>query len=209
MSAKKRAGNQMGGANADFRRPKDEQKPAAAEAGAKKSNKLLFVLIPVVLLLVGGGAAWYLGKLPFGSKAEDAHAEGGEHGEAASAAEHGGGAAEKGGGGHGEGGGAGAGALLAIEPFLANLADDGGSRYLKATFQVEFAGAAPPAGIEARMPQIRTVRSRGESQTGVFRQGETTSIAHWALIRPARRSPFTTEFVCVWSRCPLIVSVPY
>ena len=36
------------------------------------------------------------------------------------------------------------GALLALEPFIANLGDEDGKRYLKATLQVEFFGARVP-----------------------------------------------------------------
>ena len=43
-----------------------------------------------------------------------------------------------------------------LDPFLANLADEGNSRYLKMAIQVEFVGE-PPAYFDARLPQIRDV----------------------------------------------------
>src|SRR5207244_12170899 len=47
------------------------------------------------------------------------------------------------------------GALLALDPFIANLADEEGRRYLKATLQVEFFGARVPDGFKARVTQMR------------------------------------------------------
>jgi len=47
------------------------------------------------------------------------------------------------------------GALLPLDPFLANLADEDGRRYLKATLQVEFFGRRVPDDFNARVPQMR------------------------------------------------------
>jgi flagellar FliL protein len=47
------------------------------------------------------------------------------------------------------------GALLPLEPFIANLADEDGRRYLKATLQVEFFGSRVPDEFTARVPQMR------------------------------------------------------
>jgi flagellar protein FliL len=47
------------------------------------------------------------------------------------------------------------GALLPLDSFIANLADEDGRRYLKATVQVEFFGPRVPDEFEARVPQIR------------------------------------------------------
>jgi len=150
----------------------------AAEGEKKKGSKLPLILGLVVLLAGGGGAAWYFGLLPFGGgaaadaeHAEEGHgaaAEGGDHGAAAGAHgkpaakakdAHGGGG---GGGGHGGGGGGhGAagdvGGMRPLDPFLANLADENTSRYLKLSLQVEFVDAEPPAAFDARRPQIRDV----------------------------------------------------
>lgn len=143
----------------------------AAEGEKKKGSKLPLILGLVVLLAGGGGAAWYFGLLPFGHKADDAEqaeeghggsaegekAAGGEHAKAA-AGEHGkAGEKSKGGGGHGGAAAAGAGGMRPLDPFLANLADETSSRYLKMSLQVEFVDAEPPAAFEARLPQIRDV----------------------------------------------------
>ena len=139
----------------------------AAEGEKKKGSKLPLILGLVVLLAGGGGAAWYFGLLPFGRAAQDAGdaAEGhdaaaaGEHG--AAAGEHGSAAAKAksdhgGGGGHGAGAGS-MGGMRPLDPFLANLADETSSRYLKMSLQVEFVAAEPPAAFDARLPQIRDV----------------------------------------------------
>jgi len=47
------------------------------------------------------------------------------------------------------------GALLPLDSFIANLADEDGRRYLKATLQVEFFGARVPDEFNARVPQMR------------------------------------------------------
>ncbi len=124
----------------------EAEKPAeGAEAPAKKS-KLVPMIGSVVVLLAGTVAAlWYLGVGPF--------AGGARHAEATAAveeAEPAHGAKEAGGGGHDDG----KGAILALEPFIANLADDGGRRYLKATFQIDF-GKEVPAAMQSRLPQTR------------------------------------------------------
>lgn len=135
---------------------------AAAEADgkAKKGSKLPLILALVVVLAGGGGAAWWFGLLPFGQSADAAKAEG-EHGAAAGehakADDHGGGGG--GGGGHGGGGdhAGGVGSMRALDPFLANLADENVQRYLKMSLQVEFVDAEPPAAFDARLPQTRDV----------------------------------------------------
>lgn len=47
------------------------------------------------------------------------------------------------------------GALLALDPFIANLADEEGKRYLKATLEVEFFEGHVPDQFTARVPQMR------------------------------------------------------
>ena len=47
------------------------------------------------------------------------------------------------------------GALLPLDPFIANLADEDGKRYLKATLQVEFFASQVPPDFNARVPQMR------------------------------------------------------
>jgi len=105
---------------------------AAEEAAPKKGRgKLLLIVGLVVVLAGGGGAAWFLGYLPFGHTAAPEEAEP----EAHQAVQ--------------------VGALHAFDPFLANLEDTDGNRYLKASLQVEFFEAEAPHDFEARIPQLR------------------------------------------------------
>jgi flagellar FliL protein len=103
---------------------------AAAEgAPARKGGKGKLLVIGGVVLALGGGAgaAWHFGLIPHGTKAE-----------ASAEATH-----EK----------EGPGAIVPLDPFIANLADEDGKRYLKATLQVEFVGAKEPE--EFKLPQVR------------------------------------------------------
>ena len=106
---------------------------AAEEAAPKKGRGKLLLVVGVVLLLAGGGggAAWYLGYLPFGHSAEPEEAAPEAHAPVQ------------------------VGALHAFDPFLANLEDTDGNRYLKASLQVEFFEAEVPHDFEARIPQLR------------------------------------------------------
>ncbi len=121
----------------------EAEKPAEGAAEAKKKSKLVPMIGSGVLLIAGAVVAlWYLGIGPF---------KGGDlkHAEATAAveeAEHGAEPADRGGK---------PGGILSLEPFIANLADDGGRRYLKATFQIDFGSADVPAAMQARLPQLR------------------------------------------------------
>jgi flagellar FliL protein len=116
-----------------------DEKPAEEAEAVKKKSKLPLIASGVVVLAGAVVALWYLGVGPFaggGARHSEATAAIEDHGKEADD--------EKGK----------AGAILALEPFIANLADDGGRRYLKATFQVDF-GSAVPANMQARLPQVR------------------------------------------------------
>src|SRR5581483_10902299 len=105
--------------------------------GKKKSALTLVAVLLLVLVAGGAGAAWFFGVLPIpraGAGAGEAGAE--AHGEGADQ--------------HGQ-----PGAIRPLDPFLANLADEGGGRYLKTTIQVEFVAAEAPQAFDLRMPQIR------------------------------------------------------
>jgi flagellar FliL protein len=170
---------------------------AAMDAGkAKKGRGKLLLILAVALLVGGGAAAWLLGLVPLGGGDKGAHAEGG----AADAA----GAAH---GAPGEGASpvAATGAMRALDPFLANLADESGTRYLKMTIQVEFVGAEPPASLEARMPQIRDViltlvtsKTFADIRTPDgkerLREDVIDRIDH-VLQQPAVKSVYFTEFI--------------
>lgn len=107
------------------------EESAEAEAPKGGRGKLLIIVAAVVVLGGGGAAAWFLGFIPHGApKAEAKEEETKEHKPAV-------------------------GALMALDPFIANLADEDGKRYLKATLQVEFFEDKVPEEFAARVPQMR------------------------------------------------------
>ena len=107
--------------------------PAEAPKGGGKGK--LFLIVGVVVLLVGGGgAAWFLGLLRHGHAVE-AEAEAKEESTHPATGE--------------------VGAMQPLETFIANLSDEEGKRYLKATLQVEFFESRVPEDFAARTAQIR------------------------------------------------------
>jgi flagellar FliL protein len=128
----------------------EAEKPAEGAEAAKKKSKVPLIGSGVVVIAGAVAALWYLGVGPFAGAPKHAEAtaaveEEGSHG---GAAQHG----EAKGGGDKEGK---PGGIVALEPFIANLADDGGRRYLKATFQIDFGSAEVPAAMQAHLPQTR------------------------------------------------------
>jgi len=107
----------------------EEAQAEATPAAPKKGGGKLLIIIGAVVLLAGGGAgAWYMGLFKHGVPLEPNEAK-----------------AEK----------PLVGALLPLDPFIANLADEDGKRYLKATLQVEFFTPKVPDEFGARIPQMR------------------------------------------------------
>jgi len=112
--------------------------PEAAEATAveevpkKGRSKLLLIGGLVVVLAAGGGGAWFF--LGGAHAKKDAAEEEADEGHAERPA---------------------VGALVALDPFVANLADEDGKRYLKATLQVEFFDASAPKVFDEREAQMR------------------------------------------------------
>jgi flagellar FliL protein len=164
-----------------------EAKPADDKKKKKGSSKLVLILGVLVLLGGGAGAAWFLGLLRFGSKAAN-------HEVAAEATPE-----PRPGGEHGPG------PMLALDPFIANLADQSGSRYLKATFQLEFSGKTVPEGFEARSPQIRdllltllTSKTFDEIRTPEGKQDLREEIirrVNQTLDRDVVKAVYFTEFI--------------
>jgi flagellar FliL protein len=172
---------------------KSPQVEAEAERGSKKRSKLPILLSVLVVVAGGAAAAWYLGVLPgTASKAEHAEAT-------AAVEEHGDD------GGHGGNGEKGLGPILPLETFIANLADEGGSRYLKATFQIEFLGAAVPGDVTGRLPQIRDLlltllssKTFDDVRTAEGKQQlreEIIARVNQVLDRDAVKAVYFTEFI--------------
>jgi flagellar FliL protein len=109
----------------------------SAEGGAeKKSNKMLIIIIAAVVILLGGGAAAF-----FLLKGDNPQA-------AAPAAETAPTASAPGTKGT-------IGPMIEIEPFIINILDEEGTRYLKAAITLETNNEPVIAEITRRMPQIR------------------------------------------------------
>lgn len=142
---------------------------AAAEGKSAKGSKtkLIAIIAAVVVLLLGGGAAAYF--LVLKPKHDVQAAEGGdekaaeegeakpkeEHGEAKG--EHGEKSAKSEKGGHGEKGAKGAGDSnnVPLEPFIVNLNDPTGNRYLKVDMVLEMRGDGCADAIAAKRERLR------------------------------------------------------
>ena len=183
--------------------PKEEEKPAEGAEGAegaeapKKKSKLIPMVGSAVVLVAGATAAlWYLGVGPFAGGRP-------KHAEATAAIEEG----EPAGAEEAEGGkpGGAPGGLVALAPFIANLADDGGRRYLKATFQIDFGSATVPASVEAHLPQMRdllltlfTSKTYDEIRTPEGKQQlreEIIGRVNQVLDRDLAKAVYFTEFI--------------
>ncbi|MCB2184861.1 MAG: flagellar basal body-associated FliL family protein [Deltaproteobacteria bacterium] len=128
------------------------------EKGEKKGKSKLIIIIAglAVLLAAGGFFGWwfFLSSPSSETPAAKEQAQGDKATPAGEAGKEG--AAE--GEAAGEAGGPKAqdvGAIIKLEPFVVNLADPTGKRYLKLSLAVDAKDEAMKAQIDARMPQIR------------------------------------------------------
>jgi flagellar FliL protein len=97
------------------------------------------------------------------------------------------------------------GALLALDPFIANLADEDGKRYLKTTIQLEFFARRVPDDANARIPQIRdllltlfTSKLFSEIRTPegkALLRDEVMNRVNRALRRDLVKAVYFTEFI--------------
>lgn len=116
--------------------PESRDDEVAGEKG-KKRGFLLVAIVVLALLAATGAAAYWFGVIPGLGPSTQESLEGG--------AETGGARAKK----------LSLGPTMALEPFIVNLADPDGKRYLKANIEVEFYGERVPEGMHEVMPQIR------------------------------------------------------
>ena len=119
----------------------DKKAQAPEKEGKKKGGKLkLVIVLLLVLAILGGGgfAAWkfYLEPKMAGETHAEEPAEGEEHAAAEEAPATGG-------------------QLVTLDSFVVNLADPMGRRYLKATMDVEVAGASAAEELTAAMPKVK------------------------------------------------------
>jgi flagellar FliL protein len=125
---------------------------AAGEGGSEKKKggmmKLIIIAVAGLLVLGGGGfAVWkfFLAK-PAPPPAAEGQPKAGEEKAAKEADKHGGGDKH---------GGDKSATMITLEPFIVNLADTTGKRYLKLALAVDVKDEATKKNLEARMPQVR------------------------------------------------------
>lgn len=107
---------------------KDEKAEGEDEAKPKKkSKKLLLIIIIAVAVIAGGGGAFFFLTKSGGEKKT-------EHKEEKKAED---------------------GIVFALEPFVVNLSDATGVRFLKVTMQIELSKPEFEAKAKAKVPQIR------------------------------------------------------
>jgi len=113
----------------------------------KKKNKMLPVIIALALAGAGGGY-FMMKKAPAGAEDQAEEKSEGKHGKKSEEkSAHGKKGKE---GKEGEGG-----ELIALDPFIINLADSDANRYLKITFAVEVEGVEGKEGIKKKGPILR------------------------------------------------------
>ena len=176
----------------------EKKAEAPAEGAAPKGGKgKLFIMLGVLLALAGGGGAYFfLVRKPALEAVSEAATDAGERG------------GERAGGERAVGTGRGLaemGALEALDPFIANLADEDGRRYLKATMQLEFYEPSVPAELGSHMAQVRdliltlfTSKTFADIRTpegkGLLRE-EIINRINRVLRRDVVKAVYFTEFI--------------
>lgn len=169
-----------------------EEKPKEGKPQKGGSKKLLIIIIAAALVLAGAGVGAFLLLGGKGKKDEAEHtaapAAGGEHGAVDA---------------HGGKAGAGKSTLVAFEPFILNLAEQG--RFLKMTMQLELADPASQAMVADKMPQLRdtiitlvsskSVESLTSPEGKMQLKDELLLRVNMAIGKDAVKSIYFTEFV--------------
>lgn len=104
---------------------KEETSEVQQQSKPKGKGKLLIILIAAVVVIAGGAAASYFLLLSKPSSTETKTKE------------------------------ASGGVNFALEPFVVNLMDQGGGKYLKVSIQIELANAKISEQAKAKTPQLR------------------------------------------------------
>jgi len=118
-----------------------EEEEVEEAAPKKKSKKLLFIIIAVVVIAGGGGGYMFMSKKSAADpKAKAGSAEAGEEA-SADAAQVEPGAPDK--------------SIVELEPFIVNLQDNQGTRYLKLTVNLEMSSAKAGAELTAKKAKVR------------------------------------------------------
>jgi flagellar FliL protein len=114
----------------------DGENPEVPEAGKKKSKKLLIIILVFVLLLLGGGVfgVYYFFLAPKAPSAEELAKIEVEKNKKPEILP-----------------------VFSLKPFVVNLADGKGRRYLKVSMKLELSSDELLEEVEKRQPQIRDV----------------------------------------------------
>ncbi len=132
----------------------EEDQEGKEEGGEvkKKKGKLILIIVPLVIVLLGGGG-FFAYKTFLGPKGdeEDAGTEQGHSGKKVHGTKKGHGSKK---GGEGEGGADGP-AFFSLTPFVVNLQDNIGTRYLKISLKFEIEDDAAEPEIKGQLPRIR------------------------------------------------------
>ncbi|MFQ5479827.1 MAG: flagellar basal body-associated protein FliL [Thermodesulfobacteriota bacterium] len=136
---------------------KEESKEEGKETKKKKS-KLILIIIPLAVILLGGGGFFayktFLASPDTGDEQATSEDGGhGKHGEKkhgkkkhAKKSEH---------GGHGEEAAGEGPAFFNLAPFVVNLQDNIGTRYLKLTVKLELADSEVETELKGQLPKVR------------------------------------------------------
>lgn len=166
---------------------KDKHEEHAA-APKKKGKGMLIGIIAAVVIAIGAGGFFFL-KGKSGAKAE-----GGQNTE--EAASHGGGHAAS---------NKNSGSIFNLEPFIVNLLDNSGTRYLKLTINLELTSNTSSEELTAQTPQIRDsliilLSSKGYSDIGTVEgkyqmRDEIVARVNQFLHKGKVKTAYFTEFV--------------
>ena len=164
-------------------------------APKKKGKGLLIAIIVAVVLLLGGGGFFFM-KGTGGGSPDEAHAT--------EEAPHG--APEGGeGGGHGATAEKSGSSLVDLDPFIVNLQDNSGTRYLKLNINLELASNSSGSELDELKPQIRDsliilLSSKSYSDIGTIEgkyqlRDEIVARVNQFLSKSKVKTVFFTEFV--------------
>lgn len=109
-----------------------DQEDVSEEKSKSKAPKIIGILVAILLLGIGG----YLGWAKFLNDPEDGASAAGRASTLKSNAHS-------------------IGTMFALEPFVVNLNDPGGKRYLKTKIELEFINGEVLNELEGRLPQLR------------------------------------------------------
>ncbi len=166
----------------------ENEKKKEAPAPKKKGKGMLIGIVVAVVLVLGGGTFFFM-KGRHGGSVDEAHATD----KAPQAASK------------GEGGTEAGGALVKLEPFIVNLQDNSGTRYLKLKINLELSAGSSDAELTELGAQIRDsliilLSSKSYSEIGTVEgkyqlRDEIVARVNQFLNKGKVKTAYFTEFV--------------